>query len=146
MRTFIFFTTNNSSVIIDSIRYAGGTAWTDSISTMEHGKYMDKMKTILTTSNEPVVLITHHLPSFDCIHQDFLHHDNIGRYASYRPAAELHTAFSNKIILAVHGHIHFPVNKMVNTIPTICNPRGYANQSLLTIDVKITGTQSPEDK
>jgi predicted phosphodiesterase len=70
---------------------------------------------------KPLVIITHHLPSFKLIDEQ------------YKIYGELNTGFASKldhiirnpINYWIYGHTHKPNNTIINGVKLICNPLGY---------------------
>lgn len=71
---------------------------------------------------EKTVLITHHAPSYASINGNYASHHLNGGYAS-----DLSEVFldNENCIMAVHGHIHDPVDYAIGATRVVSNPRGY---------------------
>ncbi len=85
-----------------------------------------------------VVVVTHHLPSFQSIPDEFKGDSLNGAYATelYNEVAD------SEADLWIHGHTHGSQNYFIGKTRVVCNPRGYAPNDLnrgfnetLTIDV-----------
>lgn len=106
---------------------------------IQHRIFMFEAITRLKEAGETVVAISHHLPSYQCIHGNYRGSSLNGAYAS-----ELFEYVADsKPNLWVHGHVH-ESNDFMLTDDTrlICNPRGYwpsdMNENfniLLTVEV-----------
>jgi predicted phosphodiesterase len=71
--------------------------------------------------NKKVVVITHHLPSFQSIHEEFRGDSLNGAYAS-----ELFEDIADtKPDVWIHGHTHNSSDYLLADTRVICNPRGY---------------------
>jgi Icc-related predicted phosphoesterase len=85
--------------------------------------------------NKPVVMITHHAPTFMSIHERYAsdRHMN-GGYASDLSSLILDNP---QIKLWVHGHVHDPFDYQVGNTRVACNPRGYVGHESQANDFKI---------
>lgn len=70
--------------------------------------------------NIPTIVLTHHLPSFECIHPDFLESNLNEAYAS-----NLEIYIKPPIKLWLFGHTHKFTNKEINGVRLAANPLGY---------------------
>jgi len=89
---------------------------------IKHKKFMFDKITELKEAGETVVAVSHHLPSYRCVHGNYRGSSLNGAYAS-----ELwEDVEDSKPDLWVHGHTH-QSNDFMLTDHTrlICNPRGY---------------------
>src|SRR3989344_4904227 len=144
----------DSSVIIGGYRFHGATMWTDMRMADPDVMYKCKhimndytmirkltpkmtadihfeskriLQQVLQTSAEPMIVITHHLPSTQCIAPRYKHSwpDN---YAF--AATDLEEELGNKkVLLWCHGHMHSSVDKQINGTHVVCNPLGYSSRS-----------------
>ena len=89
-----------------------------------HKQSVDYFRTVLAANpDRPVVVITHHAPSFASVNEKYLHDTTInGGYAS--ELSELILEYPN-IKLWVHGHMHDPVDYHIGSTRVVSNPRGY---------------------
>lgn len=89
---------------------------------IKHKKYMFDKITELKEAGETVVAVSHHLPSYACIHGYYRGSDLNGAYAS-----ELWEDVDDaKPDLWIHGHTHESSDFMLTDhTRLICNPRGY---------------------
>lgn len=69
----------------------------------------------------PTVVVTHHLPHFDCIPEQFKSSDLNAAYAS--DLTNIFVDFEPNVW--IHGHTHDTVDKMIHKTHVVCNPRGY---------------------
>jgi Icc-related predicted phosphoesterase len=116
----------------------------DSIST--HRNSLQYLKeTVGKYPEQPVVVITHHAPSFASIHE------------SYRDERELNGGYASElgefildnpqIEVWVHGHTHHGFDYQIGSTRVVCNPRGYLGQESQTdtFQVKSFTVDSPLD-
>lgn len=141
----------DESIIIDKIRFYGSTMWTDMkkrnpIIMKECQKYINDFRTIygftpelacdiheqsrqklektLKESVEPVVVITHHLPSYKSVTDRWKDCSVIDSFAS----TDLdHIIHNPKVAMWIHGHTHDSLDYYDSNTRVICNPRGYTN-------------------
>ena len=90
-----------------------------------HANSLKKLKMILNTSKEPVVVVTHHLPSRKCIQEDHITNPCNASFASDLD----HVIDKNKVKMWIHGHTHASNNFKINDVSVICNPRGYKDEN-----------------
>lgn len=88
-----------------------------------HYKSKETLVNTLKTSKEPVIVITHHLPSYKSIHPKYSHlSDTNGAFASN---------LDDLVKLSymwMHGHTHTSFDYKIGDTRVICNPRGYCKQ------------------
>jgi predicted phosphodiesterase len=89
-----------------------------------HQQTVEYFKSVLEqNTHKPVVLITHHAPSFMSVNEKYKHDTTMnGGYAS--ELGEFILDHPN-IKYAVHGHMHDPVDYMIGGTRVLANPRGY---------------------
>lgn len=100
---------------------------TDTVSQhISEKNYMFKEITRLKEAGETVVAVSHHLPSYQCIHPGWGKGGLNGAYASelFEEVAD------SKPDLWVHGHTHDSNDFMLADTRVICNPRGYVPNDL----------------
>lgn len=153
-----FYFLDNSSVVIDGIRFIGATLWTDFDNEnylvlmrarviSDYNKILNNSKDDYITPNAILrefkiskqfienelaiddgnipVLITHHLPSFQCIDERYSGDLNNAYFASNLDNL---IAYS-KVSVVIHGHTHVKVDKTINGKRFLSNPRGYSNEN-----------------
>lgn len=89
-----------------------------------HEKTLQYFQIVLSENRDkPVVVITHHAPSFESVDDKYRHdyHMN-GGYASDLSEFVLN---NENIKYWVHGHMHNPVDYMIGSTRVLSNPRGY---------------------
>ena len=156
-----FWFLHDDSVVINGIRFFGTTLWTDmndkDTATMEiananmsdysyikdftpsksvllHEQSKTFLSECLDISEEPVVVITHHLPSFMSI---------LPKYKRSITSRYLNGAFASnmdylidKSMLWIHGHTHSSLDYKTGKSRVVCNPRGYCNNSPENLEFK----------
>lgn len=135
----------NDVVEVGGVRVAGTCLWTDFFgdqpdyhdlvglgmndyhvtgltTRMTYNKHM-KAREFLRNANADVV-VTHHAPSVDSVHAQYLGSPlNAGYYSDL-------TDFVNEVSpkVWVHGHMHHAVNYMMGNTNVLANPRGYPHE------------------
>lgn len=143
----------NDSVVIDGIRFFGSTMWTNIMSAdpscirecetirdyslisnltpeLVHTAHRDgvvALENILYSSIEPVVVITHHLPTHESVSFLFENSSINDAFAS-TDLGHIFNYTHPKIPLWIHGHTHTSVDYINNKTRVVCNPRGYSTQ------------------
>lgn len=74
--------------------------------------------------NKKVVMMTHHLPSFNLIDEIHTYSDTNCFYASKCDAY-----FVKPIKAWIYGHTHTPNKTLINNIQFVCNPKGYPSEN-----------------
>ena len=89
-----------------------------------HSKSRDYIfKMVELNRDKPVVVITHHGPSFASVNEKYAHDKDMnGGYTS--ELSELILDNPN-IKLWIHGHMHDPVDYMIGDTRVVSNPKGY---------------------
>ena len=143
----------NQSVLVDGIMFVGSTLWSDTskdgcggyrvkhalsdykaigsfkVDTVQkaHACAVEYLDRVLTETLEPVVVVTHHLPSFSCVDAKYADCTyNAGFATNLDYLLEKHT---EKIRVWVHGHTHAAVDKKIKGVRVVCNPRGYPGEN-----------------
>jgi hypothetical protein len=82
--------------------------------------------------NTPTVVVTHHAPSFQSIHRDYVHEKLMnGGYASNLE----HVILDNPQIRTwIHGHIHQRQDYLIGQCRVVANPRGYQGYEQMEFD------------
>lgn len=91
-----------------------------------HQKHLKWLKEQLAIhSNRTVVVVTHHLPSFNCIH-DYYKTNSKTNAAYY---SDLDYLFEeNNISMYIHGHSHLANEFVINNTLIVSNPVGYPKE------------------
>lgn len=137
---------HNSYVDIDDIRFIGSVLWTElknpkalvndarSIQefTVDHfNQIHEENKTFIRNTieqsrdeNKRIIMITHHLPSYELIDQSFV------KYGDYNQcfASSCDEFINDPVILWIYGHTHLPNVQMINNIKCVANPIGYPGE------------------
>jgi len=95
----------------------------------EHLKTKAYIKNMVETTpvDMPVVICTHHAPSFLSIHEMYKHdHLMNGGYASDLSDIMLDQP---RIKLWTHGHMHQHFDYKIGDVRVLCNPRGYPGEN-----------------
>jgi predicted phosphohydrolase len=89
-----------------------------------HEKTKQYFKIVLDQNKDkPVVVVTHHAPSFASVNEKFKHETTTnGGYASELSEFILDNP---QIKVWCHGHMHDPVDYMIGDTRIVANPRGY---------------------
>lgn len=89
-----------------------------------HKQSLAYIRTAVNESQEPVVVVGHHAPTTESIHEKYRSdHEMNGGFASDLTEFILeHT----KIKVWCHGHTHNCFDYMVGETRVVCNPRGYS--------------------
>lgn len=84
--------------------------------------------------DKKIVMITHHLPSFKLIGDEYALSDFNCFYAS-----NCDKYFVEPVKAWIYGHTHIPNKTIINKIKFVCNPKGYPTENTIikyiTIDV-----------
>lgn len=146
---------HNNSVLINGIRFFGATMWTDmnnldptsmemcqkvfgdhteindgfftpAVAAREHMKSRKALEECLRVTEEPVVVVTHHLPTSESIDSRYIGLLTNAAFA----ATDMDEIMNNpKIMIWFHGHTHSSLNyKSSNGPRVVCNPRGYVSK------------------
>lgn len=85
------------------------------------------INSVITESNLPIIMITHHLPSYDLINPVY----RTEEYMNFRQcyASNCDKLFKDPIKIWIFGHTHKECNKEINGIKFLCNPVGYPDEN-----------------
>lgn len=88
-----------------------------------HKCYKENMEKQLENASQKVVMITHHLPITDCIHEKYKNNELNLAYActDIQP--------NENVLLWVHGHTHSSNDFIKNKTRYVCNPRGKCREN-----------------
>lgn len=145
VRMHRFYFLEDESVVLQGIRFFGATMWTDlktdDIYRVEMGlqdfymiigltadsfrvrHYLSKqtLAKVLDTSEEPVVVVAHHLPVQACLDPKYAGSGLDSAFA----ASDLEDLVAHeKVIYWLHGHTHSSVDITHSGTRILCNPRG----------------------
>jgi 3',5'-cyclic AMP phosphodiesterase CpdA len=86
-----------------------------------HHRHVDWLAGALARPHDdPTVVVTHHLPHPDSIHEKYR-----GDPLNACFASDLSTLVRTPVSLWIHGHTHESTDYVVNGTRVVCNPRGY---------------------
>lgn len=90
---------------------------------------------IITDNSKPVIMITHHMPSYNLIDPQF----RTEEYNKYNQcfASECEKYFKDPIKVWIYGHTHKSKETEINGIKFLCNPKGYPSENKNMIVNKI---------
>ena len=81
-------------------------------------------KTLPQYQNKKIIVMTHHLPSFQCIHPVYKNEFTLNRgYAS-----DLEDLFQKNILVWCFGHTHESIDIEVKGTRLLCVPFGYPSE------------------
>lgn len=86
--------------------------------------------------DKKIVIMTHHLPSFNLIDEKHAYSDTNCFYAS-----KCDQFFKEPIKAWIYGHTHTPNKTIINNIQFVCNPKGYPSENTIVKydTINITG-------
>lgn len=138
---------DNSYEDYQGFRFCGTTLWTqikDQNYLTNDFKYIQNMniefrnelyeincefiEDMIKNSNLPIIMITHHLPSFKLIHSEY----RTEEYSNFNQcyAGECEQYFKENIKVWIYGHTHKENNTEINNIKFVCNPKGYPDENI----------------
>jgi Icc-related predicted phosphoesterase len=74
--------------------------------------------------DEDTIVVTHHMPSEECVNKRFKGLENYGMNGGFRSSLD-ELILEKKPKLWIHGHGHDSVDTMIGSTRIIANPRGY---------------------
>ena len=89
------------------------------------------LDTLEANPDQPTVVVGHHAPSRQSIHEKYLTDQNNSLYCS---DLEDIIVDNPQVVLWTHGHTHDPFDYTVGETRVICNPRGYAGQEQRAVE------------
>lgn len=137
----------NSSIVLNGIRFYGTTLWSDlrgtnmplieyiigdyhwinNFTTKQSNQIFMNNRNLLhdaiEESNEPIVVITHHLPSYQSISPQYKGQPSNPAFASHLDHLVI------KCKLWIHGHTHSTQDYVIKDTRVVCNPRGHLRAS-----------------
>jgi predicted phosphodiesterase len=109
----------------------------------EHVRFIDDSLTDLADTKKNVVVVTHHLPSFQCIDDKYKH--NLGNAGFASHLDYLMKKHAETISLWCHGHTHMPCDMNINGVRVVCWPRAYPHeQSEALRPIRVLQRQPPD--
>lgn len=91
-----------------------------------YNKNKEYLENIIASSDKPLLIMTHHLPSYDMISEVYKEPPYIPCYPHY--ASHLDHLFRYPVTTWVCGHSHGFVRQLINDIPCIINAVGYPSE------------------
>jgi predicted phosphodiesterase len=76
--------------------------------------------------NKKIIMLTHHLPSFELLDEQYKDSNYNCFYASNSDKY-----FVEPIKAWIYGHTHVPNKKNINNIQFVCNPKGYPSENFI---------------
>lgn len=111
----------NEKLINDHINIPNFTIETRNELHIEHKKWL---KNMIIQSSKPVIVMTHHLPTFNLIHHTYK--NNLLTRAFYSDSDDL---IVYPVVLWICGHSHIKKFIIKNGIPCVLNPYGYHKEN-----------------
>jgi predicted phosphodiesterase len=136
---------NNNSVEVEGVHFYGGTlwfpfdsrgkpyeSWLSDFSLIkgfrqwvygEHDKFIDGLRKV----PEGAVVVSHHLPSWDSVHEKYRWGEaaHLNRFF----VGDVHAILMNrKPKLWIHGHTHEAMDYKIGPTRVVCNPFGYPRE------------------
>lgn len=87
--------------------------------------WLTYMLNIFKNNNKNIIVMTHHLPSYQCILPKYRIYDKINSYF----ASNLDHLIMPNIKAWIYGHTHTADEKNINGVNLYCNPLGYKTES-----------------
>jgi hypothetical protein len=88
-----------------------------------HTFHKQRLRHVIASSAEPVIVLTHHMPSYDLVSPEYKHTENVSCYASHDD-----DLFSPKVRIWICGHAHRCGRMEKNGTLCLMNARGYESQ------------------
>lgn len=160
---FHFFYRRNE--VVDGVRILGATAWSTEPSGSiwattigeEGRKDIHFLEQGLSTSKEPVLVITHYPSTFQVIQENFK-----GKLSQYNYGQDLERLYRPPLHTWIFGHVHqkhdfsMPYTSSLygtGSVRILCNPHGYSDEQVAAdktlafkVPSKIDVVKSPYDK
>ncbi len=100
------------------------TRITPSATSMLHKKSADALRDLLSDTSQPVVVLTHHLPSYACIGEPHRAYEYNCAYASNSDHF-----IAPPVILWAHGHCHVCSDIVIGGVRVVSNVLGYRHET-----------------
>ena len=136
---------DNSYEDYDGYRFVGTTLWSklynddNRINDMEmikefnydiynemHKIDCEFIEEILEDTSKPIVMITHHLPSYTLIAEKYKKYEKYNQYF----ASHCEKYIKDPIKLWIYGHTHAENISEINGVKMVCNPKGYPSENI----------------
>lgn len=104
---------------------AGYRKWTPEDSVLKHRDSLRFIKSVVANAgtDTPVVVVTHHAPSFQSVSE--IYKDDHYINGGYMTELSEFILDNQNIALWTHGHMHNKSDYLIGSTRVICNPRGY---------------------
>jgi predicted phosphodiesterase len=111
--------TVNDKINIDEFSVENNNSW--------HAKNNEFLEETINSSELDCIVITHHLPSFNIIDEEYSH----GMYKMYNQcyASRCDDLIKSPVKAWIYGHTHKPAKNNMNDIMCVCNPIGYPGEN-----------------
>ncbi len=125
----------NEKLLTDDYLFYGTTLWTKnkSVDIREvHENSVSLLEKFLLRSERserPIVVISHHIPSFSLIDKKYKNEESSSRSIYHSFASNLDHLIKSPIDYWVYGHTHTPNKKIINGTKLFCNPHGYPHKN-----------------
>jgi len=125
----------NKKYITDDYIFYGSTLWSKRKSTEIndiHNNSVNMLQQFITEtkkSNKPIVVISHHIPSFSLIDKKYRTEESSTNSIYNTFASNLDHLIKSPIDYWVYGHTHTSHSRSINGTRLYCNPHGYPSES-----------------
>ena len=92
-----------------------------------HTRAVETIKLAAETWDGDVVVLGHHAPSFQSVHERYKHDWMIN--GGYVSDLDEYILSQEKIKLWIHGHVHNSFDYMIGECRIVCNPHGYHDEN-----------------
>ena len=93
-----------------------------------HARAVECIKLAAETWDGDVVVLGHHAPSFQSVHQRYKH--DWAMNGGYVSDLDDYILSQEKIKLWIHGHVHNSFNYKIGQCRVVCNPHGYHDENI----------------
>jgi predicted phosphohydrolase len=116
----------NSLYATQCIKYIKNFENDVNLYTLQHLTDLDWLENSINNSKDKnIIVMTHHLPSFQCIDQQYAKYNIINNFF----ATNLEYLFHNNIKCWVYGHTHSANKLTINDVKLYVNPIGYYKEN-----------------
>jgi len=106
-----------------------------------HAMGCELIEEMLEHSEIPIVMITHHMPSYQLI-DPMYSGPNIAPYNQCF-ASHCDDLIRDPIVLWIYGHTHQPSDTYINSVRLVCNPKGYPGENQILETTVVTVSSKP---
>jgi Icc-related predicted phosphoesterase len=97
-----------------------------------HNRAVETIKLAAETWAGDVVVLGHHAPSFQSVHERYKHDWMMN--GGYVSDLDDFILSQEKIKYFIHGHVHNSFDYMIGQCRVVCNPHGYGNENITNFD------------